>query len=639
MNDKVQNILSRLLNYDIITFDIFDTLITRQVICPTDVFLYVEKISILKNGFGNNFHKYRQEAEQLSYKKYGERVTLETIYLMLQENYNYTKIQCDILMNLELEAEKELIIPRIDMLYILNELQKNNKKIVLISDMYLSSAYISILLKKCGFYGDFEIWVSNEIGASKSTGKLWKNFFEKIKDKKTIHLGDNKWSDIHQVKVLGHEAILIKNSYEAYIESALYQYLSKYENGEISNSLLLGTLINEVYFNSPFGNKIENNVAIGLWLGPVFACFMNWLVDNIDASILLFVTREGYIFLPMYEAYCDILEIEPQKHIMFYASRSATTSASILSEKDIQETLQIRYEGTLGNFTKSRLDFILPEKDNISDVKIELPRQQKYVMSLLTKYSQKIISNTEKQHLAYNKYLKNIREKIGNFPLTVVDIGYTGTAQYNLSKIFNEKINGKYIFLDVNVLPEKLGCSCKSLAKTTDKIHPIYENLLFLEAAIQVPYGQLKRMTLYENGDIKPVFNNDKQTSKEIKLAQKAFLDFVKKEAKWKKQLGSGFKYDFNLAEDIWMVMIQYNILPDMLLKCFWLSDDFSGNANWKYDIKEHKWISKNEKVPVVFSLEKNRFAMKYKLKNTVKKYVPRKLYEPFKYIWIKFIK
>ena len=80
MNDKVQNILSRLLNYDIITFDIFDTLITRQVIFPTDVFLYVEKISILKNGFGNNFHKYRQEAEQLSYKKYGERVTLETIY-------------------------------------------------------------------------------------------------------------------------------------------------------------------------------------------------------------------------------------------------------------------------------------------------------------------------------------------------------------------------------------------------------------------------------------------------------------------------------------------------------------------------------------------------------------------------------
>lgn len=639
MNDKIKNLISDLLNYDIITFDIFDTLITRQVLHPTDIFLFVEKKSILENNFGQDFCEQRKKVEQLAYKNYGENVTLKNIYDILQKEYSYSVAQCKILMNLELEAEKELVIPRLDMLQIFKELQKNNKKIILISDMYLSSKYILILLNKCGYFGDFDIWVSNEKNASKASGKLWKKFFGTINNKKTIHLGDNKWSDVHQVKSLGHEAILIKNSYEMYIESPLHKYLLKYENGEISNSLLLGTLVNEVSFNSPFGNKINNEIAIGLWLGPVFSCFMHWLLKNADESILLFVTREGYIFLPMYEAYCKTLEMEMQKHIMFYASRSATTSATILSEKDIEETLQIRYEGSLSNFTKSRLDYVLPQNDSSSDIWIELPKQKKLVKNLLKKYNSNIIANTRKQNIAYHKYLNDIRNKVGNLPLTIVDIGYTGTAQYNLSKILGEKISGKYIFLDRTVLPEKIGCSCQSLAKTMDKIHPIYENLLFLEAAIQVPYGQLKRMEINEKGKIEPKFNNDKQTSEEVKAAQKAFLNFVVKEAKWEKQLGNGFKYNFNLAEDIWMIMIQYDILPNMLLKCFWLSDDFSGSVSWKYDIKNHKWISKNGSVPVVFSLEKNRFAIKYKIKNWVKKYAPSNLYEPLKYIWIKFIK
>ena len=639
MTYNIDILLSKLLKYDIITFDIFDTLITRQVLKPTDIFLFVEEQVKNEKNFGNGFCKHRIKSEQIAYELYNDKVNLLDIYNILEKEYNYTKYQCNILMNLEIEIEKELIIPRQDMLLLFNKLHQYNKHIILVSDMYLSSDIISDLLNICGYPNNLEIIVSNEKNLSKYKGNLWDYLFNKLKGKNLIHLGDNIYSDIQQVKSRGHEAILIKNPYDIYVESEIYQYLLKYENKNINNSLILGCFINGVCFNSPFGNNVQTDMALGIWLGLVFGCFINWLIENRKEEIYLFVTREGYIFLPLYKEYCKILGIDDKKNILFYASRMATTSASVVSKKDLIDVLEIKYRGKLSEFTKSRLNFILPENDETRNIEIILPKQKKKVALLLEKYERQIFLRAKKENKAYNIYLEEIRNKLGDLPITIVDIGYTGTAQYNLSKIFNEKISGKYIFLDEKVLPEKIGCSCESITKTTDRIHPIYENLLFLEAAIQVPYGQLKQMSLNENNEVMPIFNNDKQTSIYVKEAQKAFFNFVKKEAFWHKKIGENFKYDFSLAEDIWILMIQYNFLPMNLLKCFWLSDDFSGDEVWKYDLKEHMWISKNQKVPVIFSLSKNRLSKKYKLKNFVKRNVPSNLYEPLKYIWIKFIK
>lgn len=639
MTYSIETLLEELMQFDVITFDIFDTLITRRVLRPVDVFWLVEKEAINQHNVKKDFFKERQLAEQIAYKNFHDDVTLDCIYNVLRKNYQYTFEECSLLKRLEIECEEELIIPRNDILDIVKKLYNEKKKIIFISDMYLTSDIVKILLCKCGYPTDIPIWISCEKSASKRNGSLWNDFFQIYENKKTIHLGDNLWADIKQVQSLGRKAIMIDNPYELFVKSPFYSFLSKYENKEISNNLLLGILINEICFNSSFGDISGEKMAVGLWMGAVFGCFMNWLVNTADESILLFVTREGYILLPLYEAYCETLGVQPQKHCLFYASRTATTAATLISKEDIQDVLKIRYTGTLKNLIKSRLNSVLPIKNELLEKTIELPIQKENVFKLLEPYYQIIIENSKIQNLAYQEYVKSIREEQGHLPLTIVDVGYTGTAQYNLSKILHENISGKYIFLDEFVLPKRLGCSCESVAKVTDRVHPIYENLLFLEAAMQVSFGQLKKVSFDKNKQIIFDFGEDKHENRELEVAQDLFLKFVQFEAKWEKKLGTAFRYDFNLAEDVWIIMIQYDILPKNLVKCFWLSDEFLGSEKWQYFSNEHKWKTGEKGISVIFPLLSKKKNMKYNIKNFVKKNVPDILYECFRYIWVKYIK
>ena len=67
---------------DIVSFDIFDTLLWRPYIKASDMFIHLEEIT-RRNGFAEK----RQEAESLFYQKYGysREVTIDDIYAILPE--------------------------------------------------------------------------------------------------------------------------------------------------------------------------------------------------------------------------------------------------------------------------------------------------------------------------------------------------------------------------------------------------------------------------------------------------------------------------------------------------------------------------------------------------------------------------
>lgn len=68
-------ILKEIKNYDIVSFDIFDTLLKRNVKEPTDVFSYMEKKYQI-----NGFREKRIEAEKAARKKKnGLEISLEPI--------------------------------------------------------------------------------------------------------------------------------------------------------------------------------------------------------------------------------------------------------------------------------------------------------------------------------------------------------------------------------------------------------------------------------------------------------------------------------------------------------------------------------------------------------------------------------
>ena len=625
---------------DIVTFDVFDTLITRRVLHPADVFSLVGLLAKKESLINFDYRKARIQAEQkLVESEYKNSYTLNDIVDSIGKSNNLSRQTIKRLYELELYAEELVTYPRKDIRDFYIELYNSGKKIVLVSDMYLSSVDIKHLLTKCGYPAAVDILVSNEINKTKADGSLWESVFNQYDKKKTVHFGDNKHSDYDAVKKLGGKAVLIENPAEMFIESKIYETLIKYDNGEFGNSVLLGNLCNQILFNNAFSREYDEKAITGLWLGSVLSCFMRWLINNKDDSLLLFVTREGYILRPMYLEYCKAAGIEPQKNCLFYASRKATAAASLKTAQDIEDLFDVLYlDGTVKGFLESRLDYSL-NNEEIGNLQISLPRDKKLLITRLTPYYDSIISNSVSLGNTYRNYIEVCCKENGATDMSVVDIGYYGTAQLFLSKLWGKQIDGKYLFLNPKPYPLKAGCSCESIAVTDDSFHPVYENHNFFEAAMQVPYGQLQTIKQDESGNF--IFNCNKagQTSAEVAQAQSYYLNFAKDDAKWFRLLKEKYDYPLLLAEEIWMCLVYYDYLPEPLLNSFNLDEDFSGDYNWVYNSYDKSWSFGDTKIQFVFNKKHGIAAKKIKIKNTVKKYVPSFLYESLRLFWIKYIK
>ena len=121
------------LGYDVVSFDIFDTLLKRNVLHPTDIFSIMEK---KVSDTVPNFKRNRIDAEKKARlnNKAGE-INLEDIYLSFD---GLSKEQIKKLIVLEEQIESEYLTINVDMLPFFDYCIKNKKKVLLISDMYLS---------------------------------------------------------------------------------------------------------------------------------------------------------------------------------------------------------------------------------------------------------------------------------------------------------------------------------------------------------------------------------------------------------------------------------------------------------------------------------------------------------------------
>lgn len=187
----------RLLGYDVVSFDIFDTLIFRPFNKPDDLFFHMgQKIGV------KAFAKARIKAEAKARSR-GE-VTLEDIY----ENMKPNTADKEKLMAIEQEIEIDLCYANTYMQEVFNAVRNCGKPIIIISDMYLSSDTIKKMLERCGYTGYSELFVSCECGVSKHTGELYEVARQKTGEIFSyIHIGDNEYSDVTQAKEHGFEAV------------------------------------------------------------------------------------------------------------------------------------------------------------------------------------------------------------------------------------------------------------------------------------------------------------------------------------------------------------------------------------------------------------------------------------------------
>ena len=186
----------------VISFDVFDTLIIRDVPVPADVFDYISA--------DPSFKSRRMEAERKARIESNlEDITLSDIYKHLYIDERERQKW----MNREISTELTLCKPNPSALAFFNKMHESGKKIIIISDMYLSCATISLLLSNCGYNLDgVSLYISSEYGKTKRSGNLFKKVLdiERIRHSDVIHIGDNMLSDLLRPKLCGMKAVLIK---------------------------------------------------------------------------------------------------------------------------------------------------------------------------------------------------------------------------------------------------------------------------------------------------------------------------------------------------------------------------------------------------------------------------------------------
>lgn len=195
MNKKLERLIAQ---SDIVSFDIFDTLIYRKCGNYKGVFALVAQ----KMEEPEEFVTDRIRAERIARKKKKTEITIEDIYAEMkgkEASWNRTCIAT------EKATELEMCVQNPEMKDIFDYCHKNRKQIIIITDMYLDKKTIVEILTICGYRDYDKIYISSVCGEKKSDGKIFKRILSElnIPANTMLHIGDNWKSDYFMPKIKG----------------------------------------------------------------------------------------------------------------------------------------------------------------------------------------------------------------------------------------------------------------------------------------------------------------------------------------------------------------------------------------------------------------------------------------------------
>lgn len=437
---KANELLEKIGQAEYVTFDIFDTLLTRKILSPQDIFRYIDTLNPIS---GLLFSEERKRAEE--HIQYRKNPSIYDIYQCLQELTGISKQEQGMLLSLEIETENKMLCRRESMCKILDYTRKQGKKIYLISDMYFTGEIIEKILKTHQIEGYDGLYVSCDYSLGKQEG-LFRFVREDLgldESAKILHIGDNAFADIRAASEMGYDTYQVFSPREMY-ERSMYSMIIPEPKG-IEEELALGKFVSLAY-NNPFGKYMGNGKLIlesaeqvtELFIAPVIWKYMLFLIQKIfekQIDLIIFPSRDGYLLQKLYEIIKEIGQADKSfpESVYFYTSRRAALIASAYTEKDINDILSIDDTRDLTDMLRARFG-----------ISMEIERQdgEIYFSQNMMDYLLKICKEERK---IYQKYI--ISSGILDHCLPgIVDFIAVGTVQSALEKITDKKMQGIYFW-------------------------------------------------------------------------------------------------------------------------------------------------------------------------------------------------
>ena len=438
--EQIQDIKDNIAAVRVISFDVFDTLITRIVDKPEVVFSLLESKCKIKG-----FARLREEMQNKA------SVKAETIenkpHANLNEIYEYIAAHAGIdadweeIEQDEIRIEKDVLRANQEMLEIYQYARSLNKKVIVTSDMYLDTATIKDLLKNCG-YPEFDAYyISADVNCTKYYGTIFPYIEsqEKVSGSDILHIGDNKVSDYDYAKKAGWNA---------------YHYCPKSLPNENKLGITDGisTGLSRYLLDSNKGFWYNLGIYVG---GPLYSGIMQWMhsiLDNRNWDKIYFLARDGYNLYHLYrENGRDDVEY-------LYVSRRAMLLAGItrLDEKTLQDIPPY----TFGQSVREILEYLrmndvcnkhlseagIPSLDYV----ITTPDDWRKMQTLYKLNEAAFLDRCAEERENCRKYFEQIGFLTSNS--IVFDCGWNGSSQYFLNKVLDTlPYSGKNHFVYIGI--------------------------------------------------------------------------------------------------------------------------------------------------------------------------------------------
>lgn len=464
-----ERLLTATAGYDVVGFDVFNTLVVRSV-----------EGEWLKTAVARGFHarlkellsparmptvaQVRQRRFDLEMEIAGEQVAQgrdnEVDFEALVPRWagswvpvepHRSRLAAE-LRALELELEKRALRPAPGIVEVLSALKAQGKRLIFVSDMYLSAPLLRELLRHCGLEQYFDAgYVSIDEGLRKASGRLFPRVLERegLKPEQLFFVGDDENADNVQPRRLGITTLRVEDPDEKQRRRRLESAQKAVERNPYWAAHYVDVVLsNEAHHVR--GPDDDPNYQLGRTLAPGIVAFVVDVIERAEKlgiDHVYFLAREGLTLLKVFAILKDsgLFRRVPQAHYLF-VSRASTILASMreLSWEEVhrfwRQYSRQSLRGLLKNLSLPQDEFIrLAAECGVTDLDQPILEPTKDVAFQRFLASRRVRvafhQRRDEARAALARYLE-YRGMMGLERTALVDIGWKGSMQDNLMRAF-----------------------------------------------------------------------------------------------------------------------------------------------------------------------------------------------------------
>ena len=346
-NQEKQQLKKRITQAEVVSFDVFDTLLYRRTNTPETIFDLVGR-HFGVDGFRRLRMKCQDEASRRAWQAHQyPHADMDQIYEVLAE---HTEIPVDwmAVKEYEIQMERDALTANRETLEIFRYAKAQGKRVIATSDMYLSAQFLSEVLEANGFVGFDHIYCSADEHKAKFNKELFAEVArqEEVDGSRILHIGDKARDDVEYPESMGWQGFLyhcdadldkLKNCTCTDVDRGLYKILADDSKGFWYN---LG-------------------VQVG---GPVYMGLYRFLRDKVQEAKskgqnVYFLSRDGYNLYQLFlrQGFDNVRYL--------YTSRRALTMACITEMSEEELKLLPPYD--LNHTVGSILDYLCVDRSEI----------------------------------------------------------------------------------------------------------------------------------------------------------------------------------------------------------------------------------------------------------------------------------